>query len=279
MKVSVVTCAWNRAIQTGYGLRSIMVQDEPPDEIILVDDGSVDDIGHVAVELDGLAKEKGITFDYIYLNHPEARISSFPRNVGLRNAKHEVVIFTEPECLHVGNTIKQIKDAIASKPEEVPLATQIWTVGPAIWKETARDRDDLLIHPAALLNHPYAQLTDDHNMQNTKAPDSDWGITGSINCYAGCLFGAYKKDLMLLQGFDEEFVGHGFDDFDLFERFKLIGRPIVPHNEIVVIHQWHEKNYPYNIYDCAKINGERSAERVKQGEYRANINNPNWGIK
>jgi glycosyltransferase involved in cell wall biosynthesis len=290
MKVSVVSVCWNRALQTKRGLTSILNQEVLPDQMILVDDGS-EDKGHtkeVARGLEELAKTKRVEFEYVYLNYPEARVSSYPRNVGLRKAKYEIVIFTEPECLHVGNTIKQMKEKIEADPMKIYVATQIWTMGQTIWNNLTEDE---FLHPEKIIIHPYAQLTDATQPNNIKAPDSDWAITGSINCFAGCMIGTLREHFMECRGHDEEFVGYGYDDWDMINRIALYLNKLknlepsgiipVNHencNDIIVIHQWHTKNYPYNIYESAEKNGRKMADRIeKDNEHRANLNNDNWG--
>jgi N-terminal domain of galactosyltransferase len=263
----------------------------PPDQIILVDDGSQDDgqTDDVARRLERLAKEKGIDFEYVYINHPEARVSSYPRNVGLRKTKHEIVMFTEPECLHVGETIKQMKDRIEADPMKVYVATQIWTMGQSIWNKLSEDE---FAHPEKIIQHPYAQLTDAIKTSNTKAPDSDWAITGSNNCFAGCLLGTLREHFMACRGFNEKFKRYGYDDWDMINRVALYlnkkkniepdGTIPVNHencNDIVVIHQWHTKNYPDNIYEAAEENGRMMADMIeKENEHRANLDHDNWGL-
>lgn len=250
------------------GLMSLLNQDQDslPDELVIVDDGSVDDTAKVADEILAYAKNRGVSGQYIYLNVPEARISCIPRNEGWKRATGDLIIFTESETLHIGNTIKQIKQKVEEHPNHVPMATQVWSMGRRIYETLD---EDTFAHPDRLPYHEYAMLVSG-NMQNTKAPDADWGITGSNDCYVGMLFGVWKKDLEAVGGFDESFEGHGWDDWDLFHRLELYGRGTLKCNDIGVIHQWHEKNYPYNIYDAAERNGKISEERIKRGEYKVN---------
>jgi len=130
--------------------------------------------------------------------------------------------------------------------------------------------------PQRILHHRYAQLTTSANMNNTNAPNADWGITGSKNCVTGAFFACRKEDIVKLGGFDEDFEGFGFDDFDLFMRFGLYGRALLHCNDIIIIHQWHEKNYPYDIHAAAIRNGKIAEARIHAGEYRANIDKE-WG--
>lgn len=274
MKISTVSSSFNRGLQTKNGIRSLMSQHRPPDEIIVVDDGSTDNTRHDCATLEREAKEKGIDFRYIYLNHPGHRISCYPRNVGFKQSTGDIVIFTEPECLHVGDTIQQVIDKMSSSPKRTIVASQIWTMGEKAFRSLTQEHFD---HPETILTHQYAKLITDPNMQNTNAPDADWGITGSKNCMAGCLIALERKWFEDIGGFDESFEGHGGDDFNLYDRLAMYGTGVLPCDDICVIHQWHEKNYPYNIYDMAEKNLRKGTDRLKAGEYRSNINT-SWGI-
>lgn len=275
MKVSIVTATFNRSPQMEYGLSTILKQTDLPEEleIIVVDDGSVDNTKEVFDKLKATASWKGIEMKYIYLPHPEHRISSIPRNVGIKQATGEIIIFTESEILHVGNTISQLLKKLEENPIRTPVATCVYTMGERIWK----DLNSLYFEdPQRIIEHQYAMIVSG-NMQNTKAPDSDWGITGSHDCLTGCLFAVRKDDLLAVGGFDESFEGHGFDDFDLFNRLAPFGKGVLPCNDIVIIHQWHKKEYPYNIYEASDKNGAKSAQRIAQGEIKVNVGRE-WGV-
>lgn len=271
MKISIVTSTYNRSLQASRGLQSLLNQNILPDELIIVDDGSTDDTRAVSREL--INKNPKVNIGYIYLDHPEHRISCIPHNVGFKQSTGDIVMFVESEILHVGNTIEQMLAKMNENPNRTPVATQVWTVQEKIYKKLSQDNFD---RPSTILNHQYAQLTDSTNLNNTKAPDSDWAITGSINCLTGCFFAVERKWLEDIGGFDESFEGHGGDDFNLFDRLAAYGTGILPCNDICVIHQWHEKNYPYNIYNKAEENMRKGADLLKTGEYRANIGK-NWG--
>lgn len=264
--ISVVTVTYNRSLQLKRGIETILRQEVLPDELVIVDDGSIDDTAKVADKLIQYALDRGVKSQYIYLDYPQPRISCIPRNVGWKAAGGDIIVFTESECLHVGETIKQITDRL-QETEMTPVATQVWTMGQRIYGKLS---DDDFRHPGRILSHEYAQLTDNGNMNNINAPDADFAITGSMNCVVGCLFACRKKWLEKVGGFDESFQGHGFDDFDLFNRLAMIGHGIVHCNDIPVIHQWHEKNYSYNIYEAAEHNGKISEDNVKKGIYKVN---------
>lgn len=273
-KVSVIVTAFNRCVQLRRGISTLLNQlTKVPYEIIIVDDGSQDDTKGMVRALTEVGKSKGVEVKYIYLNYPDHRISCYPKNVGIRQADGDILVFCESELLHVGGTLDQLVGKLEEFPTSIPIATQMWTMGKLVYDSLSEDdfRD-----PQRILRHPYAQLTTSSNMANTNAPDADWGITGSKNCLTGAFFVCWKKDIIELGGFDEDFEGFGFDDFDLFMRFGLYGRPPLHCDDIIIIHLWHEKNYPYDIHTAATRNGKIAEARIHAGEYKANVGKE-WG--
>lgn len=267
MKISVVSVTYKRPQQLYWGLMSIIKQEVKPDEIILVDEGDDQETKDISQKLIIEAENRGIDFVYMNTENKSPRISCIPRNLGWRYSKGDWIFFTESECLHVGNTIKQLQNKIKEKPENSHLASQVWTMGERIWKKLQQKDFE---RPESILNHEYAQLTDSPNTTNTKAPDSDWAITGQSNISAGCLFAVKREYLEEIGGFDESFEGHGFDDFDIYNRLAMTGHGIISHPDITIIHQWHEKKYPYNIYEMAEKNGRISENNVKSGVFKVN---------
>lgn len=274
-KISIVIVTYNREKLLRRGLLTIINQSVLPNEIIVIDDGSVDNTMKAFLDIKNWRIDKYdriagdfIHFNYIHLSHPEPRISCIPRNIGWKSATSDIIIFTEPEALHVGNTIDKLLQAMEKHPDNTILASQVWTTQKLISEQLT---DDYYSNPEKILEHPYAQLTTSSNLENTKAPNSDWAITGELNCNAGVLFATRKEWLEKIGGFDESFIGHGWDDLDLFNRLAMIGHGVLKDPTIAVIHQYHDKSfYNYNIYEAAEHNGKISEANVHSGRYRVN---------
>lgn len=273
MKISIILCTYNRLQQLIRGFYTLRIQNPPClVEFVLVDDGSTDGTKEWAKTIE-LQVDKPYDFKYIYLDHPEPRISCIPRNIGIKQATGDIIIFTEPEALHVSNTIERLLIQMERHPENTILASQVWTMQKKIYESL---REEYFADPQKILDHPYAMMTDNKHPNNTNAIDSDWAITGERHCNAGVLFATRKEWLEKIRGFDESFEGHGFDDFDLFNRLALIGHGIIKCSEIVVIHQYHDKSfYRYNIYESAERNGRISEKNIKNGIYQ--VNAERWG--
>lgn len=272
-KVSVISTTFNRSLQLRRGIFTLLNQPTSvPYEVIIVDDGSVDNTKKVVGLLAVIGKKRGVKVRYIYLHHPQPRICSYPKNVGIRAARGNILLFCEPEMLHVGRTLDQLVSRIKESPSDVFVATQIWSIGELIYKSLS---EEYFIEPQKILDHDNAQFVTGPSMTNTKAT-TPWAISGHRRTFGGWFFGCLKKDMIAVGGWDEDFEGYGFDDFDLFDRFKLYGRKPVWCEDIVVIHQWHMRNYPFDVHAAADINRLKSMARTRRGEFRANIGKE-WG--
>lgn len=272
MKVSVIYNTFNRWEQLDHGLTSLLSKETKPDEIIIVDDGSTDGTQD-KIMAKYMNNDPLIT--YIYIPYKDGKTSSniscHGKNVGIKAATGDVLCFSDPEIIHpddtLGTLLKELND-------NVPIATQIWTVGQRIYQKLTQDNFD---RPATVLYHEYAQLTDAQHPNNTKAPDSDFAITGSNNCFAGCFFICTKKAMLEAGGFDEKLTGYGWEDWDMFHRLEKLGHPLKYIN-IPIIHLWHAKNYDFNIYEAGNRNGKISERNIRKGKYVANMDNPTWGV-
>lgn len=276
IKTSVVIATYNRKNLLKRGLYTLLNQTVLPTEIIVVDDGSSDGTDEYLRNVHDYTKMKDHLPDVkpvILTDHPEPRISCIPRNIGIKKALGDVIIFTEPEALQVGDTIAALLHKMHRNPENTILASQVWTTQEKIAQVFTEEDYQ---HPEKIIKHPYAMMTDNEHPHNTKAPDSDWSITGEMNCNAGVLFATRKEWLEEVSGFDESFEGHGFDDFDLFNRLALIGHGVLKAPDIAVIHMWHPKGfYKFNIYQAAEKNGEISEKNVKANKFK--VNGDSWG--
>ena len=265
--LSVVIATYNRAVQLARGINSLLMQSEPPDEIIVVDDGSTDETRDV-FEKFGMVR-------YFYLDHPEPRISCHARNVGIRQAKGDFIVFSEPEILHVGDTLSVLRRDHAKNPIAALMADRVWNTGVLIAKQLTEDE---YAHPERILNHRFAAYTEDSNMINQAQPNNDLAITGGHSEGAWVL-GCARDQLIEMGGWDEELVGYGFDDFDLIMRWQYLygkeARKCRDFSNIDVIHQWHTRNYP-DMYEAMELNRLHSHANVDAGRLIANVGRE-WG--
>jgi glycosyltransferase involved in cell wall biosynthesis len=274
IEVSIISTTFNRSLQLRRGIFTLLKQPTSiPYEVIIVDDGSTDDTKGSVEVLIALGKKREVEIKYIYLDCPHHRICCYPKNVGIRRAVGDILVFCEPEMLHIGRTLDQLVEKLKESFLNVPIATQIWSMGEFVYKELSEEN---FINPQTILNHPFAQLVSGPGMVNTRAPNARWAISGHKRTLGSWFFACLKEDIVEIGGWDEELEGYGFDDFDLFHRLMAYGKQLLWCEDIIVIHQWHEKDYPFDIHVMADKNRMASMARIAKGEFRANIGKE-WG--
>ncbi len=90
IKVSVILTTRDRAALVSEALTSVFKQSRPPEEIIVVDDGSVDDTGERLRHLAGEVQ---------YIRNPQPRGVSAARNCGIRAAAGNWLAFLDSDDL------------------------------------------------------------------------------------------------------------------------------------------------------------------------------------
>lgn len=104
--VSIVMTCYNRASLVRKTLESIFKQDYPK-EVIVVDDGSIDDTKELAKEF---------PIKYIYLDRPYYCNQSRAMNVGIRAAQYDNIILQSGEVTHQGDVIAPLVQVIEQEP-------------------------------------------------------------------------------------------------------------------------------------------------------------------
>src|SRR4051794_4124152 len=87
IRISVVIPTYNRAHVVGRAIESALAQEYPPHEIIVVDDGSVDDTGDVVDGYRGIVRR---------VRQPNAGVSA-ARNRGVSEAASEWIAFLDSD--------------------------------------------------------------------------------------------------------------------------------------------------------------------------------------
>jgi len=107
VKISVIITTYNRADMVSEALESILSQYEPPDEILIVDDGSTDD----TIKKLQVYKKK-----IILITQKNAGISS-SRNKGIKTAKYDWLAFLDSDDLWKPQKLMRQKEELTKHPE------------------------------------------------------------------------------------------------------------------------------------------------------------------
>lgn len=254
MKISIVTAYYNRKKLFENTLSSIVSQSPDPSmelEVIAVDDGSdeeerLEDLTEQYPFLKVIRLEKA---DKWYFN------SCIPFNIGFREAKGDIVILQNPECLHYGNVLKYTQKHINDSNY---ISFSCFSLG----IESTDNLHTLLESPEKL-----QKLMADNNVGYIGDGLDCWYNHSVINPkgYHFCA-AITKKNLYDLGGFDERFArGIAFDDNEFLHRVKLKGLQIEIIDQPIVLHQNHYQKISYTT-DKNLLDDETYQKRLKLAE-------------
>lgn len=241
MKISVVTTVYNRPEHLRLFLAALQIQTRRPDEIVVSDDGSDPDAA-AAVErhLAGCS----IPSKRIWEPHDGYRLSA-ARNRAIRAATGDYLVFADcdiallpdalaiherraaPRRLLAGHRGILSEEATRELMQSAPAPTA------ADW-DRAWERADLVEAQAAqILHERQARLRRWHLARPHKPK------------LLGCHFSLFRDDVWRVNGFDERYVGWGYEDDDFARRLYAAGvRPCSVIAEARALHLWHPSLAP-----------------------------------
>ena len=106
-KVDVIIPAYNAAQTIEATLRSVLSQTLLPGQVIVVDDGSDDETGSLAMAMGGLVK---------VIRQPNGGQGS-PRNLGLLASDATILVFLDADDLLLPNALETLQAALIERPE------------------------------------------------------------------------------------------------------------------------------------------------------------------
>ena len=117
LPVSVVIPTYNRCKTLQKALDSVLSQSFPPDEVIVIDDGSNDDTG-------AMVKTK---FPHVQYHFQSNKGVSHARNYGIRKAKGDWIAFLDSDDEWLPDKLKMQQSALINKAEmKICHTEEIW---------------------------------------------------------------------------------------------------------------------------------------------------------
>jgi len=219
--ISIIVPAYNDEKAISNCVESLMQQDyKMPFEVIVIDDGSKDDTGDAAEELGAIVLRKK--------NAGPAKA----RNLGAKNAKGEILVFTDSDCVPEKNWLSEMLEPF--KDKEV-IGVQ------GAYKTKQKE---------LVARFVQAEIEERYEKMKKNSRKLDW-----IGSYSA----AYrKKDFFDVGGFDESFPKASGEDPELSFKLAKQGKKLVFNPKAIVYH-----THPKSIREYFKVKFFRAFYRVK----------------
>lgn len=244
MKTTVITTIYNRPEHFRLMLAALAAQTQCPDEVVVADDGS-DDATVDAIR--ALAGASPIPCTIVRQEKDGYRLAA-ARNLAIRAATGDYLVFADcdiallPDALEnhlrlaapgrilCGNRALLGEDATARLFAARPVPTA------ADWEAAWSVADATELHAAQSLFLHHAALRRWHLARPHKPK------------IIGCHFSLFRDDVRRVNGFDENFVGWGYEDDDFARRLYKAG--VRPRSVILAaraMHLWHPSLAPAQL--------------------------------
>lgn len=191
MKTTLLITVFNRASLLRKSLDRLMML-TVPDEVLIVDDGSSDNVESVCYQF-----HDRLPIKYIYNHNPQWSICSLARNIGVKNCVGDVIITAEPEMIFVTDVIKQLIDDNKKYPQQVISAGTIYHA-----QIETPNHVNLSTNPKLVLHNSIVE-----NYEVGPREYDSHGYVKIVGWEATFIALYEKKWLMDIGGWDEEFKG------------------------------------------------------------------------
>jgi glycosyltransferase involved in cell wall biosynthesis len=244
---SVLITTFQRPHLLKWGLESITKQNIPFEfETIVINDGTKDETEQVCNEF----KDK-LNLKYIFSGHRNLknkikwRIPGFAINIGANHATGEVLIISCAEMYHLNDTVKLLTSPVLNNPKLIGI--------PLGWD----DDGSFLKQLKNSSNYNFSMLTK-LNKLNVKFP-----FLMAIN----------REEFFKINGYDEDFIGIGYDDRDFVDRL-LCDNCKYYRTQAKTIHLYHGHIFP--TYNPQRWIFNQNLYHERKGIIIRNIN-VEWG--
>ena len=263
-RISVILSSYNRPDLLRKSLLSLNMQTVLPYEVIITDDGSKVDI---PVKLNNLISILNFKLKYIWQPDKGFRLSK-SRNNAIREVAGDYVIFMDQDIIHTRGYIETYKKNMR--------ANEFLTAFLVLLSKEQSDK----VSEESIINGEYLNIITKRQLETISKQylkDTFYYYQRKLilkNDYRpkvrGGYFGLHKKHIIEINGFDENYVGWGWEDDDFGRRLyknNVIGRTVFK-NEFP-IHLYHPENHDNT---GNSVNTEYFNKRVREinnGDIRA----------
>lgn len=257
--ISIVTGYYNRKELFHRTLKSISKSKIKDLELIAVDDGS---------SQDQRIEDLQTNFPFLKIIRLEKENKWYinpciPFNIGLREAKGDIIVLQNPECLHAHDVLSYFVENI---DDSVYMSASAYGLNPQLTNELpqyleSNTLEDLL---QSLPQRAYIGGTALGWYNHSKYRPVHFHFCSAMT----------RLNMAKLNGFDERFAyGIGYDDDEIIVRIKILGLKLVVVDSVSVIHQYHSSLWegPHAGQLCEKNRLILHNNTYRENKFNANI--------
>ncbi|MBU4317174.1 MAG: glycosyltransferase [Proteobacteria bacterium] len=252
MLISLVMPTFNRTDLLRKSLLSVLRQSLQPNELVLSDDGSSEDI--ISGIRDILGK---INFPVKFISQEDRGFRAARcRNNGIRLAKGDFIICLDPDIVFSAHYLRTLVEAIEKKR---------FIVGAVIRLAEQESKKMTMRHIetcdfSSILSKPQKQIIiKQYRKEFLYSMLNKLKLRRQGPKLRSCVVGFFKDDFVKVNGFDEKYVGWGNEDDDLGVRFYAAGiRGKNPFKKDYAIHLFHQR-----FHNDERVNRSYQKNRMK----------------
>ena len=236
MKITVIIPVYNRLEHLRAGFLCLLAQERQPDELIITDDGSSENISDFIGDLIPKAKFK---IKHIYQKDKGFRKTRALNNA-VKNCEGELLIFCDQDLIFGKDYIKIIENKIKKN---------YFIMGrPENTKKEERDRILFELNEKKDYEKIVKNINKNYEKRVNKFLRKDYiryllfifRIKRRGIKLAGMSYAILKEDYVKVNGYDEKYQGWGEEDDDFGNRLSVAGVKGKPFKtKVITLHLWH----------------------------------------
>lgn len=254
-QVSLVVTTYNWPEALDLVLESALRQNTMPGEVLVADDGSGESTAAVVRSFEGRFGARGVTFRHVWHSDRGFRLAEI-RNRAIAAASGAYVLMVDGDCVLHPDFVRS--HLVFARPGTFVQGTRVLLGRERAVRALARRETSFRPFERGVGNRANALSMP---MLSRFVPTPKNPLKG----VRGCNQGFWRDDALLVNGFDEQFVGWGREDSDFVAR---LGRADVRRRKLkfggIVYHLWH----PENARDGLEVNDALFAAAQRQGVVR-----------
>ncbi len=230
--ISIITAYYNRKALFVETLKSISRSKYKDIELIAVDDCS--DKEHNIEDLIGDFPFLNVVC--LYKKNKWYTNPCIPFNIGIRQAKGDIILLQNPECLHVNDVLSFMVENVTDK-NYITTSTYGLNAEYTTMLPFRAEQSNFLEWFKDLPQDKFRgwDINDGNGWYNHPVYSPTYYHFCSVMT---------KRNMDKLQGFDERYAtGIAYDDDDLVERITRLGLQKIITTDVIVIHQNHSRKY------------------------------------